>query len=157
MVSRLLWTEARLKRPFDRLVELAPPNERSSFPANAFKVTSRVFLVQELSWAPTPTPAPSADPSTPEPPLCETITHNVCTTLDRANKKAGEQWLAAYTGSWSDFRAEGKKKDEVEKALKFDLKEMKEGRDCFHREVTFADGAMCKIWVVECEVEGPRN
>jgi len=45
----------------------------------------------------------------------------------------------------------------VERELKFDLKEMKEGRECFEREVVFENGAMCKIWVVECKVEGPRN
>lgn len=45
----------------------------------------------------------------------------------------------------------------MERGLKFDMKEMREGRECFHREVVFASGAMCKIWVVECEVEGPRN
>lgn len=142
-------------------VELAPPDQRTSFPASAFKVTPRVYLVQELSWSPTPTPTPSpplnATRSTPASPFCETITHTCCTTLDRANKKAAGEWLAAYTGAWSDFHAEGKRKDEVERGLKFDLQELREGRECFHREVVFADGAMCKIWVVECEVEGPRN
>ena len=138
-------------------IELAPPDERTRFPASAFKITPRIYLVQELSWSPPPPPPPTSLPKPTTTPLCQTTTHACCTTLDRANRKAAEQWLAASTGSWSDFHAEGRRKDEVEKALKFELKEMKVGREGFHRELAFRDGRMCKIWVVGCGVEGARN
>ncbi len=45
----------------------------------------------------------------------------------------------------------------MERGLRFDLQEMREGREGFHREVVFEGGGMCKIWVVGCQVEGARN
>lgn len=45
----------------------------------------------------------------------------------------------------------------MEKELRFDLQEMRGGREGFHRELVFGGGRMCKIWVVECGVEGVRN
>ena len=150
----------------DIFPELAPTNSRPAFPSDAFRVARTVFVVQEMSWIPQTnlpmTPPISQDTEDEantkiDPPACTTVTHCCATTLERANKRAAEQWLECLTGRWSDFGTEGQKKEELEREVRRDLREMGETCECFEREVEFSGAGWVKFWVVAVRVEGPRN
>ena len=81
----------------------------------------------------------------------------IFTTLDLANKRAGEASVALGTRHLLDVGRDGVEKTEQKMRLRGLLKWLDQDMQPYDETVDADDGSVGRFWVIKSEVQGPRN
>lgn len=136
------------------------PDHRAILPFHAFTIPRVVYLAMSQH---VPVLAPNevdlfGDPHN-QPPIAPTFTLastlKACTTLDLANKTAGQKWLELEAKDLADDDLGKLRRARVETSLRKDLRQMNDENVSFDR--TSQVGENVHIWVDMVEIDGPRN
>ena len=140
---------------------IAPPNQYAMLPLNVFTIPRVVYLAmsQRLS-----VPVPSGDDLFGDSSIGTRTTPEVatalkaCTTLELANKAAGQKWLDLETKDFAADSLDEYRRAQVETSLRKELRQMNENYESFDRTCSIGNiGERIHIWVEEISIDGPRN
>ena len=140
---------------------IAPANQYATLPLNVFTIPRVVYLAMlQRSLVSVPIEDDLFEDSSmnTNPDLMLATTLKACTTLDLANKGAGQKWLDLET---KDFAADSLgeyRRAQLETTLRKDLRQMKEDNESFDRICsTGSSGERFHVWVKKVSIDGPRN
>lgn len=142
---------------------ITPPNQLTRLPSNAFSIPLVLYLAKfQLIQVPMLNKedlfgdSPARSSTTPDLMLATTL--RACTTLDLANKAAGEKWLELETTDFTDDGLDNHRRAVLETSNRRQLRKMSEENVSFDRTcIGRSSGEKIHIWVEMVEIEGPRN
>ena len=144
--------------------DIAPANKYAMLPLKFFTIPKVVYLamLQRLS-----VPVPLGDDlfedsstgtcTTPDPIMVATAL-KACTTLELANKAAGQKWLDLETKEFAADSLDEYRRARLETSLRKELRQMNEDYESFDRTCSSGSiGERFRVWVEKISIDGPRN
>ena len=140
---------------------IAPVDPYATLPLNAFTI-HRVVYLATLQRTTVPVSVEddlfgdSMSSAATAPDLMLATPLKACTTLDLANKAAGQKWLELETKEFAADSLDDHRRARLETSLRKELRQMNENGESFDR-TCFSSGERFHVWVKKVPIDGPRN
>lgn len=142
---------------------IAPANQDATLPLNVFTIPRVVYLAMlQRSLVPVPIEDDLFEDSSigvcTNSDLMLATALKACTTLDLANKAAGQKWLDLETKDFAADSLAEYRRAQLETSLRKELRRMNEDNESFDRTCSNESfGERFHVWVKKVSIDGPRN